>query len=354
MNQIDLETFSSEIELISGIKSAVTPKGAYLDKRRKTVKKAVVIPAYKVKQSIQKVISTIPAFIDHIIVVDDKCPEGSGLIAEQVTDRRLTVIFHDQNQGVGAAAISGYKKAMEFGCDIIVKMDGDGQMQPEYLKQLILPLVQGRADYTKGNRYHDFKALMSMPKARLVGNNILSFMVKAFSGYWSTMDPVNGYTAITGEALKKLNLLKIEKRYFFEADMLLNLNLIDAVVDDVPIPAKYGDEKSSLKISHSALTFPLKLAIGMTKRIFFKYFIHDFNMASVYMVFGLPMFLWSMIFGTIQWIDSYVNNTPQSAGTIMLAALPLIISTEMLLQAVSIDIHASRSTRSYSIYPKEN
>jgi glycosyltransferase involved in cell wall biosynthesis len=302
------------------------------------IKKAVVIPCFKVADSIRDVVCSIPATIDHIIVVDDKCPQGSGRIAEEIGDKRVIVIYHKQNQGVGAAVISGYKKALELGCDIFIKVDGDGQMDLKYIEPLIAPLIRDEADYTKGNRFMDFKALKCMPKARLVGNNVLSFLAKAFSGYWDIMDPTNGYTAIHKRVLQNLDLRKIANGYFFESDMLLNLNLINAVVKDVAMPAKYGDENSSLTIRKALLKFPSRLLYGFMKRILLKYFIYDFNMASVYILIGVPMFIWGVVFGAVEWIDSYVNNVLKTTGTIMLSVLPLIISFEMLLQAVGIDI----------------
>jgi hypothetical protein len=218
-------------------------------------------------------------------------------------------------------------------------MDGDRQMDPKYLGQLIEPLVQDEADYTKGNRFADFEALLTMPKLRLAGNNVLSFLVKAFSGYWNVMDPTNGYTAIHRRVLLKMNLDKIAKRYFFESDMLLNLYLVNAVVKDIAIPARYGNEGSCLRIREVLCQFPIRLIYGIVKRVFLKYFVYDFNMASVYILLGIPLFLWSVIFGMKEWLDSYFNGIPKTAGTIMVAALPLIISFEMLLQAINIDIN---------------
>lgn len=302
-------------------------------------KKSVVVPAYKVSSQIKDVISTMPEIIDCIIVVDDKCPEGSGKIVEALNDARVTVIYHDENKGVGGAVKSGYRKALSLGCDIVVKMDGDGQMNPKYLESLIKPLLHDEADYSKGNRFVDFKALKSMPKARLFGNNMLSFLEKLFSGYWDIMDPTNGYTAIHKTMLEKLNFDKIADRYFFESDMLLALNLNNGVIKDIPIPAKYEDYKSSLSIRKTLLQFPPRLLYGCAKRILLKYFIYDFNMASVYMLVGLPLFFWGLIFGVFQWIDSIRTGIPKTTGTIMLCVLPLIISIEILLQAINIDIN---------------
>jgi len=303
------------------------------------MKKAAVIPCYNVADHIREVILTLPSQLDHIIVVDDACPQHSGKIVEEIDDDRIHVLYHEKNQGVGGAVLTGYQKALDLDCDIVVKVDGDGQMDPTCMERLIEPLVRDEADYVKGNRFHDFKALRSMPKIRLIANNLMSFLAKVFSGYWNIMDPANGYTAIHKRALEQLDLDKIARRYFFETDMLHHLYLVNAVVKDIPIPAQYGDEKSSFTAREALLQFPPRLLYGLLKRIFLRYFIYDFNMASVYILLGVPLFLWGLIFGIIEWVDSYVNGVPKTAGTVMLAALPLIISFEMLLQAISIDIH---------------
>lgn len=259
-------------------------------------------------------------------------------MAEQCGDPRLIIIRHAKNTGVGGAMISGYQKALELDCDIIVKMDADGQMDPAQIAKLVKPLVENQADYSKGNRFHDFSALRQMPSIRLLGNNILSFWIKFASGYWNIMDPTNGFTAIKKSTLKTLPFDKLARDYFFESDMLLKLNLNNAVVADVPIPAKYGGEKSSLSILKTAVIFPFLLWKGFLKRIILKYFLYDFNMASVYLALGLPLFFGATAFGIYEWIDSCLNQVPKTAGTIMLVALPLIVSFEMILQAIQIDI----------------
>lgn len=304
------------------------------------VKVAVIIPAYKVVEHIKDIILSIPETVNHIIVVDDKCPCSSGKEAEKLNRKNVIVIYHEQNQGVGEAVISGYKKALELGCEIVVKMDGDGQMNPKYMNTLIKPLIKNEADYTKGNRFKHFRSLKSMPKIRLFGNSALSFLVKASSGYWNIIDPTNGYTAIHRRVLEKLNLEKISKGYFFECDILIHLNIINAAVTDIAIPAKYGTEKSFLNIKKTLIQFPPKLMNRLIKRIFLKYFIYDFNMASVYILLGLPIFILSVLKGIYEWIDSATTGIARPAGTIMLVALPIIISFQMLLQAIQIDINS--------------
>ena len=303
------------------------------------MKIAVVIPTYKVSKHILDVVISIPDIVNKIIIIDDKCPDNSGKIVENLNYKKVEIVYHEINQGVGGAVVSGYKKALELGMDIVVKIDGDGQMDTNYLQNLIQPILDGKADYTKGNRFFDFKALRAMPKIRLFGNSGLSFLVKASSGYWNMMDPTNGYTAINRYAIENLDLDKLAKRYFFESDMLINLNIENAIVVDVPIPAKYADEESSLSVTHTLFNFPPKLFKGMCKRLFLKYFIYDFNMLSVYMLLGLPMVLFGTFFGLFQWVSSSIHNIDTPIGTVMLSVLPIILGTQFLLQAIQIDMH---------------
>nr|NQU93155.1 glycosyltransferase family 2 protein [Bacteroidota bacterium] len=307
------------------------------------LKIAVVIPTYKAEKHLKDVISGIPDLVDCIIAVDDRCPQGSGKIAGEMAknDPRIVTVFHEINQGVGGAVITGYKKARELACDVVIKMDSDDQMDPAYIPNLIKPIAEGNAGYTKGNRFVDFKALRAMPTIRLMGNSALSFMVKMCSGYWNIMDPTNGYTAISKTALEKLNLDKLSKRYFFESDMLIGLNIQNTVIRDVPIPARYGDEKSSLSVRHTMMRFPILLLKGLIKRFILKYLIYDFNMGSVYTLVGFPMMFWGIFYGLFKWIENTINHVATPTGTIMLSVLPLILGTQFLIAAINIDINAT-------------
>jgi glycosyltransferase involved in cell wall biosynthesis len=304
----------------------------------KLTKNAVIIPVYKVAKHISEVIESMPEFINYIIVVDDKCPQKSGEVADKLLNPKVIVIYHEKNLGVGGAVITGYRKALELGADIMIKMDGDGQMNPAFLWDLITPLMENMADYTKANRFKDFMAIRSMPWIRLFGNSILSFFIKISSGYWDIMDPTNGFTAINKAILEEINLSKISKRYFFESDMLINLNIENAVVKDIAIPTKYGNEESSLSITYVLMQFPFKLVAGFIKRVFFKYYLFDFNMASVYLIIGLPMFLFGITLGAVEWIKSLSTGIARPVGTIMLIVLPIILSFQMLLEVIHIDI----------------
>ena len=230
---------------------------------------AVVIPCYRERDHILEVLATIPGFVAKTICVDDGCPDKTGeLISAENTDTRVEVINNDTNQGVGGATIRGYEAALRSGATIIVKIDGDGQMDASMIETLIEPVKNGSADYAKGNRFFDLEKLRSMPRMRLLGNAILSFVSKFSTGYWQTFDPTNGFTAIHRDVLALLPLEKIDKGYFFESDMLFRLNTLGSVVMDVPMPARYGEETSHLSVRKVLATFLYKHAANFLKRIY--------------------------------------------------------------------------------------
>lgn len=308
---------------------------------------AVVIPCFKVTNHILNVINSIGPEVARIYVVDDCCPDGSGdLVKQTTTDERVAVIYHGINQGVGGTVMTGYKAAIADGMDIMVKVDGDGQMDPLLIPQFVAPIVNGEADYTKGNRFFDLEGVYSIPKVRLFGNAALSFITKISSGYWNLFDPTNGYTAIHRDVASHLPWKKISRRYFFETDILFRLNVLRAVVIDVPMNARYGDEVSNLKISKVAGEFLTKNIRNFVKRIFYNYYLRDMSLASIELPLGVLSFLFGVVFGLINWWQSIQLGTVSSAGTVMLSALPVIVGLQLVLAFVGQDI-ASVPTRTF-------
>jgi len=302
-------------------------------------KVAVVIPCYRVRDKIVDVVDSVLSMVDFVIAVDDCCPEQSGEFLRKVhTEPKLTIVFHEQNQGVGGAMITGFKTALELGADIVVKMDGDGQMEAKHLPRLIAPLVARKADFAKGNRFYDLRALRQMPLVRRVGNFGLTLLSKAASGFWHLSDPTNGYFAVRANALRLLNFHLLAPRYFFEISLLIQLNVIRAIALDVPIPAKYADENSSLSPWRALVTFPSKLAGGLVHRIWWRYFIYDINIVTVFLITGGFLFFGGGAFGTWRWSHNWLYGREQSAGTVAFAMLPMILGFQMLLQAVVLDM----------------
>jgi glycosyltransferase involved in cell wall biosynthesis len=303
------------------------------------LKIAVVIPSYKVRNHILNVISAIGPEVDRIYVVDDCCPDGSGdFVESNCKDERVTVIRNPENQGVGGAVMTGYKAAIADGMDIIVKIDGDGQLDPSLIPDFVAPIAVGEADYTKGNRFFDLEEIRAMPKVRLFGNAALLFMTKLSSGYWNLFDPTNGYTAIHKDVARHLPFQKLSRRYFFETDMLFRLNTLRAVVVDIPMDAKYGDEVSNLKISKIVGEFFFKHIRNFLKRIFYNYYLRDMSLASLELPIGVLMLVLGATFGMIHWVSSLQSGIPTTAGTVMLSALPVIIGTQFILAFIGYDI----------------
>jgi dolichol-phosphate mannosyltransferase len=299
---------------------------------------AVIIPCYNESHHITRVVASIPEYIHTVIIVDDCSTDNTLDVLRNIHDPRVTVLKHTINQGVGAAMVTGYQEALTRNVSICVKMDGDGQMVADYLPELLQPLLRREADYSKGNRFLNVQALKAMPMIRLIGNGVLSFLTKLVSGYWSIFDPTNGYTAIFSDTLRQMNFSSLQKRYFFETSMLVELNIINAVVEDVYMPAQYGDEESSLRIGSTILKFPTLLMKSLMRRFFWRYLIRDFNALTICVLAGLPSVTFGIIFGGYHWYRSVIDNIPATAGTTVLAFLPIILGFQLILVALVLDI----------------
>jgi glycosyltransferase involved in cell wall biosynthesis len=299
---------------------------------------AVVVPAYNEARLVGQVLRTLPDFVDHVIAIDDCSTDDTFAVISASGQPRVLALRTSQNQGVGGATMLGYEKALELSSDIVVKLDGDGQMQPEYMYLLLDALIENNYDYAKGNRFLASASLHQMPRHRLFGNVILTFANKLASGYWHVFDPQNGYTAITADSLRRLDLSAVHKRYFFENDMLIALNFNNARVKDVPIPARYADEESKLSPFKAGLTFPFLFIPRFWRRIYQKYVLRDFSPIALFLFVGLLLLTWGVGFGAYHWIKSIVTGVPAHTGTVMLSVLPLILGFQLILEAIVLDI----------------
>lgn len=317
---------------------------------------AVVIPAYRVSRHILGVISGIGPEVQSIYVVDDACPDASGALVErECRDPRVRVLKHAANQGVGGAVMTGYGAAIAGGASVIVKVDGDGQMDTALIDTFVRPIAKGQADYTKGNRFYDLSRIGEMPALRLFGNAVLSFMAKLSTGYWYMFDPTNGYTAISAKVAQHLPVDKISRRYFFETDVLFRLNTLRAVVVDIPMHARYGDEESNLKISRIMGDFLKKHIRNLFKRIFYNYFLRDMSIASIELLAGAFLLGFGCLFGTYHWVKSLEQQAETPVGIIMFSVLPIIIGLQLLLAFLAFDIaNVPRRPVSDDMPPPEN
>jgi glycosyltransferase involved in cell wall biosynthesis len=311
---------------------------------------AVVIPCYKVEAQIQQVVAEIPDYVSSIILINDASPDQTGEILDQLAqqNKKITVLHHSENQGVGGAMISGFFEAMKQNQEVVIKMDGDGQMDVSYFDSMLKAVLEEKCDFVKGNRFFDQKMLQKMPAMRRFGNIGMGFLIKMASGYWNIFDPTNGFFCIHTSLLKRIDFNRISKRFFFESSLLIELYYTGAIIKDIAMPAIYAEEKSNLSIWKTLFTFPPKLFKAFLRRIWLRYFIYDFNIGSLYIFFGVPLFLFGLIFGIIKWIHYASLQTASPTGTIMIAVISLVLGLQMILAAIQFDVSANNPIASKS------
>ena len=301
---------------------------------------AVVVPAFREQAHIASVITSMPALVDHIIVVDDASPDATSASASAVQDPRTEVVRHERNKGVGGSIVTGHRRALELGADVSVVMAGDGQMDPEHLPRLLKPLAQDGYAFAKANRFYSATSFAGMPRHRVFGNMILTFMTKAASGYWNLVDPQNGYTAITREYLQRLPLDRLAERYEFENDQLIWLNILDARAIDVPIPAVYGSEVSNIRM-HAVVPRLMRLLWrGFWRRVWHKYVLWSFSPVALLLITGCLLLGFGTVIGIWAVIAS-IGPAEASTGTWLLAVAPSLVGIQMLTQALVLDIQAT-------------
>jgi glycosyltransferase involved in cell wall biosynthesis len=299
---------------------------------------AVVIPAYNAAATIESVLKRIPPSVDWVIAVDDASCDDTLPLLRRIADGRTTVIPHGKNQGVGGAMVTGLRKALELKADLVAKIDADGQMDPRYLDRFARAAIRHHCDYVKANRFGHIEALPAMPRIRLAGNLLLTFLTKAASGYWNVFDPQNGYVMITRMMLKRLDLSRIDKGYFFENSMLINLNIMRARIAEIYLPAQYNGEASSMDLKRIVLSFPGKLLGGFVYRVYHKYVFRSLSPFALLFVFGLLAMAWGSVWGVAAWWRSYATGITATTGTVILALLPLLLGWSALLQAFVLDV----------------
>jgi len=302
---------------------------------------AVVTPCYNVQDHIVDVVTGIPDYVGYIVLVDDCSTDRTPELVDLLSNERIFAIHLPRNGGVGAAMLAGFAKAVEIDADIVIKLDGDGQMDPHYMAMLIEPLLLGKADYAKGNRFRNALLLAEMPVVRRIGNAMLSFLNKSASGYWNVFDPTNGYVAIRRVIIDFLPVKWIHRRFFFESSMLIALGILGAVVLDVPIPARYGSEKSNLKISRAVFEFPIQMAIGLIRRIWFRKILYSLTMEAFLGIFGLLFFAVGLAYGLYGFVTfTLIDHVQSPTGVVMAAALLMLFGFQMLLNAILLDIQS--------------
>lgn len=301
---------------------------------------AVVVPAYREDRLIADTIRGIPDLVDHIVVVDDGSPDATGEVAEGLWHPAVTVIRHESNQGVGAAIVTGHRRAIALGADVVAVMAGDNQMDPAYLTNLLDPVVNDGYGFAKGNRFFSRISTNGMPAIRIAGNMLLTFLNKAASGYWNLVDPQNGYTVITRESLEQVPLHKLAKRYEFENDLLIWLNIADVRAVDIPIPARYEAEVSNLRPFRDGPRIGWLLFRGFWRRMWFKYTLWSFSPVALLLYWGLLLLGVGLAVGTWTTVVALQGSSP-TAGTTVLSVVPFFCGFVLLVQALVLDIQGT-------------
>jgi glycosyltransferase involved in cell wall biosynthesis len=301
---------------------------------------AVIVPAYNEERLIEATLREVPEFVDSVIVIDDGSADGTVEAARRFagSDPRVIVLVQEQNQGKGAAVVRGFEQVTAEGREFVVLMDGDNQMPAEYLTALLDPLIDDGLDATKGNRFiADPKALSTMPRYRMIGNILLTMMTKLASGYWSIFDSQNGYWALRMKTVERLELSRLAKRYDLENSLLINLNIIGGKLRDVPIPARYGEEESKIRIWKVTPRITMTLLGGVIQRVFYRYVVYNFHPVALFLLTGLPFLAWGLFFGLFVAITS-MGDPAATTGTVMMAVLPFLMGFQLLLAALVLDI----------------
>lgn len=301
---------------------------------------AAVVPAYKEEAHIKTVIATMPDYVDHIVVVDDCSPDNTSREAESTGDERVVVIRHAVNKGVGGAIITGHRSAMALGADIDVVMAGDAQMDPDYLPKLLDRVTDGGYGFAKANRFFNVGSYEGMPRYRVVGNVLLSFITKLASGYWHLFDPQNGYTAVRTSVLSDLPLDRVANRYSFENDLLIHLNIRQVSAVDVPIPAVYGAEVSSIRLSRVIPELLALLVKGFWRRVWYRYVLWSFSPVALLLTLGIALTSVGSVAGIWIFFASQGLAAP-TAGTVLLAVTPFGLGVQLLVAALQLDIQES-------------
>jgi glycosyltransferase involved in cell wall biosynthesis len=308
---------------------------------------SIVVPAHNEQKLIQKVLQSIPHWVDHIYVIDDYSLDAtSEKVRERMTsDTRIQLIRHEENRGVGAAICSGYKASLEDQVDVAVVMAGDAQMDPDNLEGLILPVAEEGVDYTKGNRLFQGRAWEIIPRHRYIGNSILSLLTKIASGYWHVADTQCGYTAISKKAMQAIDLDKVYPRYGMPNDLLVKLNIADCSVRDVPVRPVYNvGEVSEIRISRVVITISRLLLRCFFSRLVEKYVIRDFHPLVFFYTLGLIAFPAGFIAGVYLFLFRIFSG-PVSATSALFSAFLIISGLQFLLFAMWFDMENNKNLK---------
>jgi glycosyltransferase involved in cell wall biosynthesis len=306
---------------------------------------AVVVPAYDEEALVADTLRGIPELVDRIYLVDDASTDATAQKAEEVGDPRVEVVAHDRNQGVGAAILTGYRRALEDGMDVACVMAADNQMDPAELESIAGPVARGEVEYAKANRLVSGEAWRVIPRSRYLGNAVLSLLTKIASGYWHVADSQAGYTAVSRDALEGLDLDRIYPRYGFPNDLLVHLNVQNARVRDVPSRPIYDvGERSGIRLRSVVPRISWLLLKAFWWRLGQKYVIRDFHPLVFFYVFGLVMLVAGVALGVLEVVLRILGNQITPASIVLVAVL-FIAGLQLTLFAMWFDMEANKDLR---------
>jgi glycosyltransferase involved in cell wall biosynthesis len=306
---------------------------------------AVVVPAHDEELLIADTLRGIPDYVDKVYVVDDASRDATAERARGVGDPRVEVLTHESNRGVGAAIVTGYKRALEDGVAVTAVMAGDNQMDPAELRTLVAPVVAGEVDYAKANRLFTGEAWQLIPRTRYLGNAVLSLLTKIASGYWHVADSQAGYTAIGHHVLAELDLDRVYTRYGFPNDLLVHLNVWNARVRDVPSRPIYGvGERSGIRLRRVVPRISWLLLKGFFWRLREKYVIRDFHPLVFFYLLGILMTVVGLVLGVVEFVLRLLGNEI-TTPTIVLVALLLISGSQFTLFAMWFDMESNKDLK---------
>ena len=308
------------------------------------IKTVAVVPTYKARATILTVVSKLGPYVDHVLLVDDGCPEESGKLVSREFDEseKITVLEREVNGGVGAAMKTGFDWALSNEFDIIIKVDADDQMDVEHIPGMIAALTKGEADFVKGNRFDSVQDIEKMPLTRVFGNAVLSLVSKVSTGLWTVNDPTNGFLAITRPALQAVQHKKLSDGFFFESDLLFRLGLSSCRVQEITMPSIYGDEKSNLRISRVIFSFPFLHLRNFLKRIVYAYFVREWSLGTLNLIGSSVMFVIALFLtiDALRVIESTGN--PITAGQAVGISMTGILGFQLVLGFLSYDVQMQR------------
>lgn len=298
----------------------------------------VAIPCFMGSKLTLKIVKEVIEYSDHVVLIDDLCPRSTGkFISSKINNPKLHIIYNEKNLGVGGSTKKGFTWLLDKGCDIIIKVDADGQISPHDIPKMCAPILKNECDSTKGNRFSNLDKVLNMPKIRLIGNILLSFMAKFSTGYWELFDPTNGFIAFRSNILKEINLRKTDDRFFFETDLLFRCSLKNVCIKNISVDPIYNGSYSSLRPIKEIPNFLKKHIIILVKRIIYQYFILDFNPGSIELVLALVLALFSFFISITSIYLSHITGELTSAGTASLFIISVVVCIQLLLSFIYYD-----------------